>query len=108
LNALLIKIALLAALALGIFGAGAGLAWKYQSAQVAAKQDRIEQLAEVVHQLQEANHRAEMALKSARDKRAELHRAIEVVKAQLDTALTANRAWADTPVPKEVQDVLRR
>lgn len=106
-NTLLIKLAIAAIIALGLFGSGGWLAWKYQAAQVAAKQDRIEQLSEVVHELQTAQKRSDAALASARTKKEELRKLQLKVTSQLNSSLIANREWADTPVPKEVQDVLQ-
>lgn len=113
LQALAVKVLGGLTIAFGLAVAGLGLHAYVQKQrlessriELAVAESRIAQLAVEIESLQELRKVDQAALASARREKAAIARKMASLKLSLDAALAANRAWADQPVPKEVQDAL--
>lgn len=93
---------LAAALAL----AGAGVTYKVMAGKVAQAQAERDQLAQTLAALA-AQRQKDMAILASRAKKnAAAARADALARQRLQQALRDNPAWADQPLPKELQDAL--
>lgn len=74
--------------------------WIYQSS-------RVSELKQQVSDLQESQKRANLALARRDTLRAGVEKTHRSATTALSQAAASSPAWADTPVPKEIQDALR-
>jgi hypothetical protein len=100
---LLIALAVAAACAAG----GAFAAYKFLAPRAAAVKDERDRLAQALD-ASEKQRKADAAVLTRRSAANAAAARESARKAeQLEDALERNRAWADQPVPKDVQDALR-
>lgn len=112
---LAIKAALALALAAGLGIMGAGLARAFYKPrldavrmELAAAESEVSRLAAENQGLQELRKLDQATLASVSRAKAAIARERAALSLKLTAALAANRAWADQPVPKEVQDALEQ
>lgn len=100
------RLALYACIALILIGLGAGSVWYFLSGRIAALQAERKELSTQLERAASAR-KAEMVI-SAKRAATRQARAAEAAtsEARDATALRANPAWADAPLPKEVADAL--
>lgn len=115
LNTLAIKAVLALALVSGLGLMGAGLARAFYKPrleaarlELAVAEAEVSRLAAENQGLQELRKLDQATLASVSRARAAIARESASLRLKLAAALDANRAWADQPVPKEVQDALEQ
>lgn len=113
LQALAVKVLGGLTIAFGLAVAGLGLhayvqKQRLESAklELASAEAKIGTLADELERAQALRKLDQAALALARREKAAIAREMASLRLSLDAALAANRAWAEQPVPKEVQDAL--
>lgn len=102
------KLGIYLAIAALMVGLGAGTVWYHLSAKLAAKSAEIADLKKAQDVLL-GQRKTDQALLARRAKKnAAIARSEALASQRLSQVLAAERAWADQPVPKEVQDVLEQ
>ena len=88
--------------------AGTGWALKSQVKANGAARAQIQGLQEGIKRAQEQRKLDQATLARLAKKNAATARETARLRASLGAALAANRPWADAPVPKDIQDALRK
>jgi outer membrane murein-binding lipoprotein Lpp len=103
-----VKLVIAATVVALLVGAGAFAGYRWQSARVAALEADKTALVSQVKALERGRKAAEKAIAVRERARAEARAQEQASSARAREALEQNKAWADQPVPKEVQDALAR
>jgi hypothetical protein len=74
--------------------------WFYQSGEISRLENQVADL-------QESQKRANQALARRETLRAGVEKTHKAASAALSQAAASQPAWADTPVPQEIQDAIR-
>jgi hypothetical protein len=91
-----------------IAGLAAGTVWYTMNKRLASKAEEIRTLNGTILRAAEQRTTDKATLDRLARKNAAMARETASARASLQRSLSANREWADQPVPKEVQDALRQ